>query len=415
MLNLIYSSFPFGNAEMFAEYEIPVINDIAGKKYRIFSFYRGKDYSHRRMTDNLGDVITVRPSVFDYLKACFLLFSAPVFKETGRIRNRVSRDSLLKCIWRMIFYRAYGIAFCKKAKEIGISDDDIFVSYWLNECAYSAALLKKRKSGVKFFSRAHGFDVYEERNYLPFRDDILKSADGIFTVNKTEKQYILNHYPDSITEEKIQVSHLGINLPESFSAVTDREPFLIATCSSIIPLKRLDLMIDALSEIKEFDFKWIHIGGGPLEEQIKKQAAEKLSAGNQNYEFLGQLPLSQVHGFYREHEVSLFVNCSDTEGVPVSIMEAMSYGVPVAARDVGGNSEIVDGKNGILLDSDSSAQNLAEAIRAVHSLSESEYADMRQAARLKIETEFNADIQYRRFFEDSVTFKSKESTEEDKN
>lgn len=398
MLNLIYSSFPFGKAEMFAEYEIPVINEIAGNQYRIFTFYRGKDFSYKRTPDISGDVITVRPSAFNYIIAVLSLFSPSAVRETGRIRKRVSHESLLRCVWRMVFYRAYAYAFCKKAKAAGISDDDIFVSYWLNECAYSAAVLKKRKSGIRFFSRAHGFDVFEERNYLPFRNGILETADGVFAVNETERQYILDHYPGSISGEKILVSHLGINLPESFSQTADREPFTIVTCSSIIPLKRLDLMIDALSGIKEFDFRWIHIGGGPLEEQIKELAAEKLSAENQNYEFSGHLPLSQVHGFYREHNVSLFVNCSDTEGIPVSIMEAMSYGIPAAARNVGGNSEIVDGKNGILLDSVCTAQNLADAIRAVQSLSGSEYAEMRRAARETVEKEFNADIQYPAFF-----------------
>ena len=395
MLNLIYSSFPFGNAEMFAEYEIPVINEVTGKKYRIFSFYRGNDSSNKRMPDISDDIIVVKPSVTDYLKGAFYLLSPSALRELKRIKNRACRDSLLKCLWRMVFYRAYGYAFCKKAETAGISDDDIFVSYWLNECAYSAAMLKKRNGSIKFFSRAHGFDVFEERNYLPFRTPILEKADCVFTVNETERRYILDRYPGAVSEERIQVSHLGINMPANYYPDADREPFLILTCSSIIPLKRLDLMIDALSGIKEFDFKWVHIGGGPLEEQIKGLAAEKLCAPNQNYEFPGQLPLQQVHDFYMEHKnISLFVNCSDTEGVPVSIMEAMSYGIPAAARNVGGNSEIVKSSNGILVKADCTANDIAEAIRNIHSLSDCDYTEMRQAARKTVENEFNADKQY---------------------
>lgn len=41
---------------------------------------------------------------------------------------------------------------------------------------------------------------------------------------------------------------------------------------------------------------------------------------------------------------------SDSEGIPVSIMEAMSFGIPVIARNVGGMSEIVNEENGLLLE-----------------------------------------------------------------
>ena len=47
-----------------------------------------------------------------------------------------------------------------------------------------------------------------------------------------------------------------------------------------------------------------------------------------------------------------FINLSDSEGIPVSIMEAMSVGIPIIARDVGGNREIVTNNNGCLLEGD---------------------------------------------------------------
>jgi glycosyltransferase involved in cell wall biosynthesis len=53
-----------------------------------------------------------------------------------------------------------------------------------------------------------------------------------------------------------------------------------------------------------------------------------------------------------------------SEGVPVSIMEAFSAGIPVYATNVGGTSEIVDNSNGKLLDVNISPEQLAEEIRS---------------------------------------------------
>ena len=51
-----------------------------------------------------------------------------------------------------------------------------------------------------------------------------------------------------------------------------------------------------------------------------------------------------------EYDADYFINLSDSEGIPVSIMEAMSVGLPVIARDVGGNNEIVNSNVGCLLE-----------------------------------------------------------------
>lgn len=54
---------------------------------------------------------------------------------------------------------------------------------------------------------------------------------------------------------------------------------------------------------------------------------------------------------YSEHPVDVFINLSTNEGVPVSIMEAISFDIPIVATDVGGTSEIVTDETGILVSS----------------------------------------------------------------
>lgn len=80
------------------------------------------------------------------------------------------------------------------------------------------------------------------------------------------------------------------------------------------------------------------------------------------------MPNQEVQRFYASHCITALVNVSETEGIPVSIMEAGSYGIPAIATDVGGTHEIVhDGLNGLLLKKDFSDEELLNAINIVFS------------------------------------------------
>jgi len=81
--------------------------------------------------------------------------------------------------------------------------------------------------------------------------------------------------------------------------------------------------------------------------EIKEYAAKKLPTGS--FEFLGYLSNEKVLDVYFQYDVDYFINLSDSEGIPVTIMEAMSIGIPVIGRDVGGTREIVNPTNGLIL------------------------------------------------------------------
>lgn len=395
MINLIYAAFPYGSSEQFVEYEIPFVNQMAGKDYRIFSFYRGN--GEKRDIHLTGELYSIKPRAKDYLFGICTLTPKELLGEIKAIRKRTCPDSIIRCLWRLAYYRAYGYALYRNTKGIQFAEGEVFSSYWLTECAYAAVLLKKWHPSIRVVSRGHGYDVYDQRCYLPFRKTIFEKLDRVYTVNETERSYILDKYK-WIPSDKLETAHLGINLPQGYSKQICRKPFRIITCSSVIQLKRLDLLICALQGIKDIEFEWYHIGGGPLFEQITTMASEILTEKNQKFSFLGQMPLSEVHKYYQQHDLSVFINCSDTEGIPVSIMEAMSYGIPVIARNIGGNSEIVGNDTGLLLNSDENPHEIEEAIRYVFSMNDEDYYQLRENARKKIENSFNAEKQYTEYF-----------------
>ena len=70
----------------------------------------------------------------------------------------------------------------------------------------------------------------------------------------------------------------------------------------------------------------------------------------------------EIFEFYQKEHVNLFVSLSAVEGVPVSIMEAISFGIPVLSTDVGGCKEIVTEKTGILIPLETEMQEIAKLI-----------------------------------------------------
>ena len=96
--------------------------------------------------------------------------------------------------------------------------------------------------------------------------------------------------------------------------------------------------------------------------------------------------------------IDIFINLSTTEGLPVSIMEAMSYGIPVIATNVGGTSEIVDNESGILIDIDFTNELLCDIICKINFMDQSKKDEMRKKALNKWKYEFQAEKNYTEFY-----------------
>ncbi len=93
-----------------------------------------------------------------------------------------------------------------------------------------------------------------------------------------------------------------------------------------------------------------------MENEIKQLASDTLNNKNNiSYKFMGDIKNDLIQEYYALNQVDLFCNVSEYEGLPISIMEAMAYGIPCLATDVGGVSEIVNSQNGILIEKNSSS------------------------------------------------------------
>lgn len=275
----------------------------------------------------------------------------------------------------------------------------VFYSYWMHTQAVTGAFLKKQFPGSRFVTRCHGYDLYEYRassRYLPFRPLIFENADEIFPVSENGAAYLKENY-GFLNADKIKVCYLG-TLDHGTNPGKGDE-FHIVSCSNLISLKRVHLIIKALGILKDrYEIKWTHYGDGGLRSELE-QMAEELLGDRIDHCFKGQVSNRQLMTEYRNTPIDLFINVSETEGLPVSIMEAMSFGIPVIATDVGGTSEIVeDGVNGKLLARDFQISQLASMIEEFI-LQDTETAEsFRASARQTWQEKFDGRKNYLAFY-----------------
>ena len=265
-------------------------------------------------------------------------------------------------------------------------------SFWFLESALALAWYREAHPDVVAFSRAHGYDLYEERNrlgYLPFRDYLLEGLDRVFPCSRNGARYLDGRHPGH--GDAIVPSYLGTpDLPAAGALPAEGGPFRILSCSRMVDLKRVDLIARALGVLDAAGIAvaWTHYGDGATMDAVRA-VTDRYAAVHA--ELCGRVPHAALLDAYAKRHFDLFVNVSTTEGLPLSIMEACGFGIPVVATSVGGIPEIVrDGENGFLLPPDLDERMLADAIMRFMALGEGRRLEMRRASRRVWEEQFRA-------------------------
>ena len=166
-------------------------------------------------------------------------------------------------------------------------------------------------------------------------------------------------------------------------------------------MKRVDLLARGLSLMAstspDIEFHWTHIGVGPLAGELKS-LVNNLPGIVGRCTITGYLTEPEWRQQFTGRPVDLFVNVSSSEGLPVSLMEAASFGIPMMATCVGGIPEIVNDANGVLLEASPSPESIAAALKAFARLTAEERGAKRVASRATFECNFDAEVNYSRFF-----------------
>ncbi|HHR6146991.1 TPA: glycosyltransferase [Providencia alcalifaciens] len=198
-------------------------------------------------------------------------------------------------------------------------------------------------------------------------------SNTILCVSEQDKKNAINII--GISENKISVIKNRISPLRRKEKVNSRLKALFV--GRMVHPKRADLFIEAAKKTPSVDFYLV--GDGPLLENFKSQYSDK----HENIFFLGE-----INNFDAYYDFDIFVLCSDSEGLPMSAIEAGSAGLPLILSNVGGCSELIypsDNKsNGLLVNND-----VDSLLKALTEISENylAYYDCAQNMRYQFDIE----------------------------
>ena len=202
-----------------------------------------------------------------------------------------------------------------------------------------------------------------------------KFANGIITSSQTNFEYVEKIYHPPSTHVMIP-NYVGTNIFKPMDVAKRKGS--ICFVGRLTQQKNLFALLEALEGLP---YTLSIIGSGEQREQLKEFARK-----NQvNVSFLGNIPNHELPEILNQHE--LFILPSLWEGMPKTLLEAMSCGLPVIGTKIDGIREVIEhGRNGILCDADSGS--IRQAIISV--MEDKELKDtLSMNARKTVEEKFS--------------------------
>lgn len=399
-LILIDKKFPYKSGESFLENEIDEISKFFDKIliYPIDASF--KDKITRNIKSKNVEPIVINNKSLKFRRNLAIFNS---FSNLFKVGNNLSLKQKIIDGYFMSVSKYQTKKIIKNLDSIEFKKDDkiVIYSYWLYTTAMIACNIKdyfaKKNIKVKVVSRAHRFDIYVENNrykFLPRREELLSKLDTIYACSENGENYLKEKYFQF--SKKIKTGYLG-TYDHGIGKKSTDGIFRIVSCSRMIDIKRVDLIVKALELLENENLKleWTHIGDGPEFDKIK-QLSKDIDWMKVN--LLGYVKNTEVYDYYMKNPIDLFINVSSSEGLPVSIMEAISFGIPVIATNVGGTSEIVKNNvSGKVIDKNFKTEVLAEKIKEIIKMPKEKYVNLRNDTRILWEDYFQAKLNYEKF------------------
>lgn len=209
-------------------------------------------------------------------------------------------------------------------------------------------------------------------------------------VSEEMKQALIGSYGFSV--DNVIVIHNGICIPMNVISHSG-ERVVVGSAGRLFPVKDFSLLVEiahyVISQNEMIDF--VLAGDGPQRSMLEYKVREY---GIQDrFTFLGHV--DDMDNLYQR--LDMYINTSVHEGIPMSVLEAMSYGLPVVVPKVGGFSEIVeDGVSGFLVDGRDPGQFTG---RILDLLQPDRRCSMAKAARQRVVDRFSSEAMARAYYQ----------------
>lgn len=220
-------------------------------------------------------------------------------------------------------------------------------AHWASTTA-TMAMVASQVSGIPWSFTAHRWDIVED-NLLA---DKAKHAAFARFISKGGLQMALER---RVPPRKARLLHMGVQIPPlpkpSGRAVPSRY-FRVLCPASFLPVKGHRYLLRAFARLDPDAELWL-AGEGELRRELEGLVAQL--GLQQRVRFLGHVPHQSLLRLYAERQVDAVVLASVDlgnglhEGIPVAVMEAMAYGVPVIGTCTGGIPELLADGAGLLV------------------------------------------------------------------
>lgn len=342
---LFTQSYPYGDGEVFIEQEISFL-----AKYfkKVVVFPMDHEGELRELPCNVEVKSIFNNKLVEYsskkiLLQNFIPFCMMMLKEF--YSNPLLTVLNIKNLSAGLLQNFYRASILNKETENDNKIDIVFYSYWFDTWTIILGILKNQNRINQFVSRAHAFDIYEEDNIngiIPFRTFQLNHVTRVFAVSNHGKDYLRRKYKNYAN--KIDKAWLGKALHEELNPFS--KSLSIVSCGSVQNRKRIIEIPEILRHLS-IDFKWVHFGDGD-EMNLLKERIKDCNLENK-VELKGHVPNSEFTKYLKTQPVSFFLSVSRNEGLPFTMIESLSFGIPVIATDAMGCRDIINEQTGILL------------------------------------------------------------------
>jgi len=270
------------------------------------------------------------------------------------------RSATLKILLKNLAIFPKGLWLSRKAQNWGATH---IHAHWATTTS-TIALVANQISGISWSFTAHRWDI-AENNLLEVK---VQKASFVRFISESGVQMAREILKGQRLQEKIRFIHMGVALPPfPGTQFVGDNPSVILCPARLLPVKGHTYLLKAISILKDRGFNCILkiAGEGPLERDLKTQVG--ILNLIHTVQFLGHIPHDELLGLYRDGKVDIVVlpsvdlGSGNHEGIPVSLIEAMSYGIPVISTNAGGTPELLRKGAGILV-SAKDPTSLADAI-----------------------------------------------------
>ena len=303
-------------------YEIEILTLSDNKNSNI-----NDDFSVKRIDRNL-------PIIYRWLKTIFTIYKLGKNKDLIFV-NGLGTETTIANI------------FLKKKIIRKIVGDHVW------ERTYSKA--KISESFDEFQVKNYGFSISLQKKVRSFS---IKKSDIVVTPSKHLKNFILNLG----FKNKIEIINNGVFIPEENTNIFTNDQINITIVSRLVSHKNIEKIIKAISDLNSPLINLNIIGDGPELNQLQKISLE--SNNKDNIIFHGKLNRDEIDHIFLNSDI--YIQASNYEGLPHSLLEAMSYGIPVLCTPVGECKEILGNEDrGYILDLPVSKNNIKSKISEI--------------------------------------------------